>query len=100
MSESMTSSIEDEIGKHRNTIDDVDEIIVQMLAIRYELADDINDLKELIGEEVKDPERETEIQENVWSQAEEKEGIRPEGAQEIFEAILSESVFRQRAERE
>lgn len=83
----------------RNRIDEIDRRFVELLAERYEVVDEICEMKEQDNDSVKDPDREAELLDHVSAIAEEH-GVSPELVQRLYEEILSHSVERQRERRQ
>lgn len=83
----------------RDRIDEIDRRLVELLAERYAVVDDICEMKEQDGDAVKDHDREAELLDHVSTIAEEK-GVSPDLVRRLYEEILSHSVERQRERRE
>ncbi len=83
----------------RDRIDEIDRRLVELLAERYAVVDDICEMKEQDGSSVKDPDREAELLDHVAAIAEEN-GVSPELVRRLYEEILSHSVERQRERRQ
>jgi chorismate mutase len=94
MASSTTTSLQDA----RARIDEINERVVELLAERQAVVDKLCEVKADTGHTVRDPERETELLAHVRSVAEE-EGLPPDLAETLFEAILKHSVQRQRRKR-
>lgn len=82
----------------RETIDEIDRRVVELLAERYALVDELCETKAENGNSVRDPDREQELLDRVTTLAEEH-GLAPEVARQIYEEVLSQSVERQRRRR-
>jgi 3-deoxy-7-phosphoheptulonate synthase len=83
----------------RDRIDDIDHSIVELLAERYAVVDELCEMKAENGDTVKDEDREQELLDHVASIAEKHE-LSPDLAQRLYDEILSHSVRRQRRQRE
>ena len=83
----------------RDRIDDIDHRIVELLAERYAVVDDLCEMKAENGDTVKDEDREQELLDHVAAIAEEH-NLSPALAQRLYEKILAHSVQRQRRQRE
>jgi len=82
----------------RNCIDEIDRRVVELLAERYAIVDELCATKVKNGDTVRDPERESELLDHVASVAE-THGLPPQVARRIYEEVLSHSVRRQRQRR-
>lgn len=89
-----TSSLRDA----RDTIDEIDRRVVELLAERYALVDELCATKAKNGDSVRDPDREQELLDRITTLAEEH-GLAPEVARDIYEEVLAQSVERQRRRR-
>lgn len=78
----------------RARIDEINERVVELLAERQAVVDELCTLKADADRTVRDPEREAELLAHVRSVAED-EGLPPDLAEILFEAILKHSVQRQ-----
>jgi 3-deoxy-7-phosphoheptulonate synthase len=83
----------------RDRIDDIDRRIVELIAERYAVVDELCEMKAENGDTVKDEDREQELLDHVASIAE-KHGLSPDLAEQLYEKILALSVERQRRRRE
>ena len=83
----------------RDRIDDIDHRIVELLAERYAVVDDLCEMKAENGDTVKDEDREQELLDHVAAIAE-AHNLSPALAQRLYEKILEPSVRRQRRQRE
>lgn len=83
----------------RNSIDEIDRRVVELLAERYALVDELCETKAKNGDAVRDPDREQELLDRVTTLAEEH-GLAPEVARQIYEEVLAQSVQRQRGRRQ
>ena len=83
----------------RDRIDDIDHSIVELLAERYAVVDELCEMKAENGDTVKDENREQELLDHVASIAE-KHDLSPDLAQRLYDEILAHSVRRQRRQRE
>ncbi|MFP4227193.1 MAG: chorismate mutase [Salinivenus sp.] len=83
----------------RDTIDEIDRRVVELLARRYALVDDLCETKAENGDAVRDPDRERELLDRVTTLAEEH-GLAPDVARQIYEEVLAQSVRRQRRRRQ
>jgi len=82
----------------RARIDEINERVVELLAERQAVVDELCDLKADADQTVRDPEREAELLAHVRSVAEEV-GLPPNLAETLFEEIVEHSVQRQRRQR-
>lgn len=92
--ESSTTTVQEA----RARIDEINERVVELLAERQSIVDELCDLKAETGRAVRDPEREAELLAHVRSVAEEA-GLPPTLAETLFETVLEHSVQRQRRQR-
>jgi len=92
--ESSTTTVQEA----RARIDEINERVVELLAERQSIVDELCEIKAETGQSVRDPEREAELLDHVRSVAKEK-GLPPDLAQTLFEDILEHSVQRQRRRR-
>ncbi|MFO8099069.1 MAG: chorismate mutase [Salinibacter sp.] len=83
----------------RDSIDEIDRRVVELLARRYALVDDLCETKAENGDAVRDPDREQELLDRVTTLAEEQ-GLAPDVARQIYEEVLAQSVRRQRRRRQ
>jgi chorismate mutase len=83
----------------RDRIDDIDHSIVELLAERYAVVDDLCEMKAENGDTVKDEDREQELLDHVASIAE-AHGLSPALTRRLYEKILAHSVRRQRRQRQ
>lgn len=83
----------------RESIDEIDRRIVELLARRYALVDEICETKAEADRTVRDPDREDELLDHVAAVAEEH-GLAPQVARRIYDEVLTQSVRRQRRRRE
>lgn len=90
-----TSTLQDA----RDHIDTINRRIVELLAERQAVVDELCDVKAEVGQTIRDPDREAELLDDVRTVAEEA-GLSPELAHRLFEQILDHSVERQRRQRE
>jgi chorismate mutase len=86
------------VQEARARIDEINERVVELLAERQAVVDELCEVKADTGQTVRDPEREAELLAHVRSVAEE-EGLPPDLAETLFESILEHSVQRQRRKR-
>lgn len=93
-----TSSNPTTVQEARARIDDINERVVELLAERQAIVDELCALKANAGRTVRDPEREAELLTHVRSVADEA-GLPPDLAETLFEEILAHSVTRQRRQR-
>jgi len=82
----------------RDSIDEIDRRVVELLAERYALVDELCTTKAENGDSVRDPDREQALLDRVTTLAEEH-GLAPEVARHIYEEVLAQSVERQRRRR-
>lgn len=94
----MTTSGITSLQEARARIDEINERVVELLAERQAVVDELCDVKAETGKTIRDPEREAELLAHVRSVAED-EGLPPDLAETLFEAILEHSVQRQRRKR-
>lgn len=83
----------------RDRIDEIDRRLVELLAERYAVVDDICEMKEESGDSVKDSDREAELLDHVSAIADEH-GVSPALVRRLYKEILSHSVERQRERRQ
>jgi chorismate mutase len=83
----------------REKIDTIDRRLVDLLAQRQAVVDNISALKDASGRAVRDPEREAELLDRLRSHAE-RAGLSPDLVESIYAAVLAHSRARQRAQRE
>jgi chorismate mutase len=93
-----TSSSPTTVPEARARIDEINERVVELLAERQAIVDDLCELKADADRTVRDPEREAELLAHVRSVADEA-GLPPTLAETLFEEILAHSVERQRRQR-
>lgn len=86
------------LREKRSNIDHINKKIVELLADRAKMVDDLCDKKAAEGESVRDKEREQEILGFVSSVAEE-EGVSDAMVRDVFKTVLEHSVARQRRRR-
>lgn len=82
----------------RRSIDKIDRRVVELLAERFALVDELSATKAASGAAVRDPEREQELLDRVSALAEEH-GLSPDLVRPIYEEVLARSVRRQRRRR-
>jgi 3-deoxy-7-phosphoheptulonate synthase len=82
----------------RARIDDIDHSIVELLAERYAVVDELCEMKAENGDTVKDEDREQELLDHVAAIAEAND-LSPALARRLYDKILSHSVERQRRQR-
>lgn len=87
------------LDEARDRIDEIDRKVVELLAERLSVVDDLCEVKAEADRTVRDPERENELLDHVRSVAADA-GLSPELAHRIYEEVLSHSVRRQRRQRE
>ena len=83
----------------RDRIDEIDRRFVELLAERYDVVDEICEMKEETGETVKDHDREAQLLDHVSTIAEEN-GLSAELVRRLYGEILDHSVARQRERRD
>ncbi|MCS4199839.1 chorismate mutase [Salinibacter ruber] len=93
-----TSTSPTTVPEARARIDEINERVVELLAERQAIVDDLCELKADADRTVRDPEREAELLAHVRSVADEA-GLPPTLAETLFEEILAHSVERQRRQR-
>jgi chorismate mutase len=86
------------VQEARARIDEINEQVVELLAERQAIVDELCALKADAGRTVRDPEREAELLAHVRTVADEA-GLPPDLAETLFEEILAHSVKRQRRQR-
>ncbi|WP_233993958.1 chorismate mutase [Salinibacter altiplanensis] len=86
------------VDEARARIDAINERVVELLAERQSIVDELCALKADTGTAVRDPEREAELLADVRAAADEA-GLPPDLAEALFEEILAHSVARQRRQR-
>jgi chorismate mutase len=86
------------VQEARARIDEINERVVELLAERQAIVDELCALKADAGRTVRDPEREAELLAHVRTVADEA-GLPPDLAETLFEEILAHSVQRQRRQR-
>ncbi len=86
------------VDEARTRIDEINERVVELLAERQAIVDDLCELKADADAAVRDPEREAELLAHVRAVAGEA-GLPPDLAETLFEEILAHSVERQRRRR-
>lgn len=94
MSTNTTTPLQDA----RNRIDEIDRRFVELLAERYDVVDEICEMKEETGDTVKDHDREAQLLDHVSTIAEEH-GLSSELVRRLYGEILDHSVARQRERR-
>jgi len=94
----MTSSTPASLEEARARIDEINKRVVELLAERTAVVDELCALKADTDHTVRDPEREAELLAHVRSVARD-EGLSPDLAEALFETILAYSVERQRRQR-
>ena len=82
----------------RTRIDEINERVVELLAERQAIVEELCAIKAENGQSVRDPEREAELLAHVRSVAAEA-GLPPDLAETLFEDILAHSVQQQRRRR-
>ena len=93
-----TSTDASTVQEARTRIDAINERVVELLAERQSIVDELCALKADAGAAVRDPEREAELLAHVRAAADEA-GLPPDLAETLFEEILAHSVERQRRQR-
>ena len=94
----MSTTTLDTLDDARDRIDDIDRRIVELIAERYAVVDELCEMKAENGDTVKDDDREQALLDRVASIAE-KHGLSPDLAEQLYEDILAHSVERQRRQR-
>ena len=94
----MPASTPTSLADARTRIDEIDRRIVELLAERYAVVDDLCAMKAENGDTVKDEDREQELLDHVAAIAE-KHDLSPTLARRLYDEILSHSVQRQRRKR-
>jgi chorismate mutase-like protein len=83
----------------REQIDTIDRRLVDLLAQRQAVVDEISALKDASGRAVRDPEREAQLLARLRDHAE-RTGLAPDLVEAIYACVLDHSKARQRAHRE
>jgi chorismate mutase len=86
------------LDEARTRIDEIDQRIVELLAERYAVVDELCETKAENGETVKDEDREQELLDHVAAIAKEH-NLAPDLARRLYDEILEHSVRRQRRRR-
>lgn len=94
----MPTSTTSTVQEARSRIDEINERVVELLAERQAIVDELCELKADAGQPVRDPEREAELLDHVRAVANEA-GLSPALAETLFEDILDHSVAAQRRRR-
>lgn len=94
----MDTSTTTTVQEARSRIDDINERVVELLAERQAIVDELCEIKADAGRPVRDPEREAELLEHVRTVAKET-GLSPDLAETLFEDILDHSVAAQQRRR-
>ncbi|MFB6273247.1 MAG: chorismate mutase [Salinibacter sp.] len=94
----MTTTKTTTLQDARARIDEINEQVVELLAERQAIVDELCDIKADADRAVRDPEREAELLAHVRSVATEA-GFPPDLAETLFEEILAHSVRHQRRRR-
>lgn len=95
----MATSTTSTLQEARRRIDEINERIIELLAERQAVVDELCEIKADDGKSVRDPDREAELLDHVRSVAA-NAGLPPDLAETLFEDILEHSVQRQRRKRE
>jgi chorismate mutase len=101
MTPDMSDPVNDDgstLEEAREEIDAIDRRLVELLAERQEVVDDIAEVKEEAGRDARDPAREEELIDRVRTLAREA-GLAPQLAEDIYRDLLDHSVRRQRRRR-
>ncbi|MFB6097942.1 MAG: chorismate mutase, partial [Salinibacter sp.] len=83
----------------RTRIDEINRRVVELLAERQAIVDELCEIKAEAGRSVRDPEREAELLAHVRTVAADA-GLPPDLAETLFEEILAHSVEHQRRRRD
>lgn len=94
----MATSTPPTVQEARHRIDDINERVVELLAERQAIVDELCEIKADAGQPVRDPEREAELLDHVRAVADEA-GLSPALAETLFRDILDHSVAAQRQRR-
>jgi chorismate mutase len=86
------------VQEARRRIDEINERVVELLAERQAIVEELCKIKANAGRPVRDPEREAELLDHVRAVAEEA-GLSPALAETLFENVLDHSVAAQRRRR-
>lgn len=95
----MSTTTPSTLDEARARIDEIDRRVVELIAERYAVVDELCAMKAQNGDTVKDEDREQELLDRVASIAE-KHDLSPDLAQLLYEKILAHSVQRQRRQRD
>jgi chorismate mutase len=94
----MDTSTTTTVQEARSRIDEINERVVELLAERQAIVDELCETKADAGQPVRDPEREAELLDHVRTVADEA-GLSPALAETLFRDILEHSVAAQRRRR-
>jgi len=94
----MDTSTTTSVQEARRRIDAINERVVELLAERQAIVDELCEIKADAGRPVRDAEREAELLDHVRAAAEEA-GLSPTLAETLFEDILDHSVAAQQRRR-
>lgn len=95
----MASSTPPSLQEARARIDEINRQVIELLAERQAVVDDLCEVKADTDQSIRDPEREAELLAHVRTVAE-SNGLPPDLAEALFEDILEYSVQRQRQRRD
>lgn len=95
----MASSTPSSLDEAREQIDEINRKVVELLAERQAVVDELCQLKAQTDRDIRDPEREAELLGHVRSVADES-GLSPDLAECLFREILEHSVEQQRERRD
>lgn len=95
----MASSTPTSLDEARDQIDEINRKVVELLAERQAVVDELCQLKAQTDREIRDPEREAELLTHVRSVADET-GLSPDLVEGLFREILEHSVEQQREQRD
>ncbi|WP_179862174.1 chorismate mutase [Longibacter salinarum] len=83
----------------RSRIDQLDRAIVELLAERQSAVDDIADIKEQKNDNVRDPDRESQLMDRLRGIARDHD-VSPDLVEDLFGSIIAHSVDRQNDRRD
>jgi len=95
----MSTSTLSSLQEARTRIDEINQRVIELLAERQAVVDELCDVKADTGRAIRDPDREAELIGHVRDAAEEA-GLAPDLAETLFDEILEHSVQHQRQRRD
>lgn len=90
--------LQDQLGRLRKELDEVDRRLIELAARRQQLVSDIGGIKKRHGRQLRDFKREREVLDGVRLAAESK-GLDPALAEDLFQRLIEASLTRQERER-